>query len=204
MLLPAPASGSSQEQKREFIIYESIFSDIPGILFFNAVVDNPKFEARSAARMFGNFIVILFVSILGSGLIIGLIDKTTMNIKFFLMTALLVRTLFFCSSSALPSTWIKGGSGDRRHRDTNCQDHLWIALFEPETPGPPEPCSGAFCCTCGLITILFFIPSPATEIGNPQGGGIVSRDHHFQPCNDVRTDRVQRKDPCNGNLYRGH
>lgn len=85
-----PSVGQIQEQKREFIIYESIFSDILGILFFNAVVNNPTFEVESAAWLVGDFLIIIAISVVVSGLIILFIDKTTMNIKFFLMIAIMV------------------------------------------------------------------------------------------------------------------
>jgi hypothetical protein len=85
-----PSVGQIQEQKREFIVYESIFSDILGILFFNAVVNNPTFEVESAAWLVGDFLIILAISVVVSGLIILFIDKTTMNIKFFLMIAIMV------------------------------------------------------------------------------------------------------------------
>ena len=85
-----PSVGQIQEQKKEFIIYESIFSDILGILFFNAVVNNPSFEMQSAAWMISDFFIIVLVSLLVSALIIVFIDKTTMNIKFFLMIAVMV------------------------------------------------------------------------------------------------------------------
>jgi len=85
-----PSIGQMQEQKKEFIIYESIFSDILGILFFNAVVNNPTFEYHSAVWMIGDFFIIILVSVFVSGLIILFIDKTTMNIKFFLLIAVMV------------------------------------------------------------------------------------------------------------------
>lgn len=85
-----PSVGQIQAQKKEFIIYESIFSDILGILFFNAVIDNPTIETISAMWMVGDLVIILLVSVIVSGLIIFFINKTTMNIKFFLMIAVMV------------------------------------------------------------------------------------------------------------------
>jgi len=78
------------KDKKEFIIYESIFSDILGILFFNAVVNNPTFEIQSAAWIVGDFVLIIFISIIFTGLVLVFINKTTMNIKFFLLIAVLV------------------------------------------------------------------------------------------------------------------
>lgn len=85
-----PSVGQMKEQKKEFIVYESIFSDILGILFFNAVVTNPTFDVHSATWLLADFAIIIIVSIVVSGLILLFIDKTTMNIKFFLMIAIMV------------------------------------------------------------------------------------------------------------------
>lgn len=85
-----PSVGQMQEKKKEFIIYESIFSDILGILFFNAVIDNPTMETSSALWMLGDLAIILVISVIVSGLIILFINKTTMNIKFFLLIAVMV------------------------------------------------------------------------------------------------------------------
>lgn len=90
-----PSVGQMTEQKKEFIIYESIFSDILGILFFNAVVNNPSFEFQSAAWMVGDFFIIIILSVVVSALIIIFIDKTTMNIKFFLLIAVMVMLYSF-------------------------------------------------------------------------------------------------------------
>ncbi len=85
-----PSVGQMQEKKKEFIIYESIFSDILGILFFNAVVSNPTFEMQSATWLIADFFIVILVSVVVSGLILLFIDKTTMNIKFFLLIAVMV------------------------------------------------------------------------------------------------------------------
>jgi len=85
-----PSIGQMKEQKKEFIIYESIFSDILGILFFNAVVTNPTFVLSDAAWLVGDFMIIIVISIVISLLILYFIDKTTMNIKFFLLIAIMV------------------------------------------------------------------------------------------------------------------
>jgi Kef-type K+ transport system membrane component KefB len=85
-----PSVHGIHEDKKEFIIYESIFSDILGILFFNAVVNNPTFEIGSAVWLIGDFIIVITASIVFTGLILLFIDKTTMNIKFFLLIAIMV------------------------------------------------------------------------------------------------------------------
>lgn len=85
-----PSVHGIHEDKKEFIIYESIFSDILGILFFNAVVNNPTFEVQSAAWLLGDFLIVIFISVVVTGLILLFIEKTTMNIKFFLLIAIMV------------------------------------------------------------------------------------------------------------------
>ena len=90
-----PSVQGIKEHKKEFIIYESIFSDILGILFFNAVLNNPTFEIASAAWLFGDFLIVIVVSVVVSILILYFIEKTTMNIKFFLLIAIMVMLYAF-------------------------------------------------------------------------------------------------------------
>ena len=90
-----PSVQGIKEHKKEFIIYESIFSDILGILFFNAVLNNPTFEIGSAAWLLGDFFIVIVVSVIVSVLILFFIEKTTMNIKFFLLIAIMVMLYAF-------------------------------------------------------------------------------------------------------------
>ena len=85
-----PSVRGISEDKKEFIIYESIFSDILGILIFNFVVANPTIEATDFSWLAIDFFVIIVVSLLVSGIILLFIDKTTMNIKFFLLIAIMM------------------------------------------------------------------------------------------------------------------
>lgn len=85
-----PSVSHMREEKREFIIYESIFSDILGILFFNAVITYESVDFSTFSWMLADFAIVLTVSVMFSALVLVFINKTTMNIKFFLMIALLV------------------------------------------------------------------------------------------------------------------
>jgi len=85
-----PSVTHMKEEKREFIVYESIFSDILGILFFNAVITYESPELSTFSWMLADFAIVLTVSVVFSALVLIFINKTTMNIKFFLMIALLV------------------------------------------------------------------------------------------------------------------
>lgn len=85
-----PSVMGISEDKKEFIIYESIFSDILGILIFNFVVANPTVEASDFSWLVIDFVSVIIVSVLFSGIILLFIDKTTMHIKFFLLIAIMM------------------------------------------------------------------------------------------------------------------
>jgi NhaP-type Na+/H+ or K+/H+ antiporter len=85
-----PSVGHFTEEKREFIIYESIFSDILGIVFFNMAVTNDKFTMHTLSWFAIDFSVVIVFSIIFSILMIMFINKTSMNIKFFLTISLLI------------------------------------------------------------------------------------------------------------------
>ncbi|MCB0805330.1 MAG: cation:proton antiporter [Bacteroidales bacterium] len=90
-----PSVQGIKEEKKEFIVYESIFSDILGILLFNAVLNNPTFEIGSALWLISDFVIVIVVGVVISVLILFFIEKTTMNIKFFLLLAIMVMLYAF-------------------------------------------------------------------------------------------------------------
>ncbi|RLD59905.1 MAG: hypothetical protein DRJ05_05695 [Bacteroidetes bacterium] len=98
-----PSVNQMEEEKKEFIVYESIFSDILGILFFNIVVSNETFQKESIFWLGADFLIIISVSIIFTGLILLFINKTTMNIKFFLMLAVLILLYAFGKLAHLSS-----------------------------------------------------------------------------------------------------
>lgn len=90
-----PSVKQMEEDKKEFIVYESIFSDILGILFFNIVVSNETFQKESLIWLGADFLIIVSISVIFTALILLFINKTTMNIKFFLMLAVLIMLYSF-------------------------------------------------------------------------------------------------------------
>ncbi len=90
-----PSVKQMEEDKKEFIVYESIFSDILGILFFNIVVSNETFQKESIFWLGADFLIIVSVSVIFTALILLFINKTTLNIKFFLMLAVLIMLYAF-------------------------------------------------------------------------------------------------------------
>ncbi|MFT3907854.1 MAG: hypothetical protein QM737_00390 [Ferruginibacter sp.] len=85
-----PSVKAQQQEVKEFVIYESSFSDIIGILFFNFIAYNKTISALSFAY-FGIDLIIMavisFVAILGLSLLLSKIDH---HIKFAPIVLLLI------------------------------------------------------------------------------------------------------------------
>lgn len=76
--------------KKEFLVYEASFSDIIGILLFNYFTAQNILSWQSVALFGGNIIVSVLLSVLLSFLLFLILAKTKLNIKFFLIFALLI------------------------------------------------------------------------------------------------------------------
>ena len=85
-----PSVANLMENRKEFMIYESTFSDILGIMLFYPFLDsvvNPEFEGAGAE--FGKIFLTLIVSILISYGLIWLFQRIKSQVKLFLLIALL-------------------------------------------------------------------------------------------------------------------
>jgi hypothetical protein len=78
--------------KREFIIYESSFSDILGIMFFNYLLANPVPSVGSVVSLISETVILLLVSIAFCFLLMFLMGKITHHIKFFLIISIMILT----------------------------------------------------------------------------------------------------------------
>ena len=76
--------------KKEFLIYEASFSDILGILLFNFMVTSEAFSFVSIGSFLLNIIISVILSLLFSFLLLIILAKSTLNIRFFLIFALLI------------------------------------------------------------------------------------------------------------------
>lgn len=76
--------------KREFLIYESTFSDILGIMLFNFVTLNEQFQFGSVARFGLDLVLVFIISIISCAVLLFLIGKIKSHIKFFLIMAVLM------------------------------------------------------------------------------------------------------------------
>lgn len=77
-------------QKKEFLVYEASFSDIIGIIVFNYFTAGDTFTLRSAGTFAFNTGLAVVLSILLSFLLLVILAKTKLNIKFFLIFSLLI------------------------------------------------------------------------------------------------------------------
>ncbi len=84
-----PSVENLSTQKREFIIYESAFSDILGVILFNYFTLDEVFSASSVVGFAGSFLLIILLSLLASAFLLYLTAKITTHIKFFLLLAIL-------------------------------------------------------------------------------------------------------------------
>jgi len=85
-----PSVEQMEENKKEFIVYESIFSDILGILIFNIAISSETIGSINFLWLGADLLIVLLISVAFTFLILVFINKTTMNIKFFLMLAILI------------------------------------------------------------------------------------------------------------------
>ncbi len=87
-----PSVLSLSENKREFMIYESTFSDILGIMFFYFLKDNGHAEGAGEVAMsvLGNIAITVVIAIIASYLLVTLFQQLNMHAKYFLMFSVLL------------------------------------------------------------------------------------------------------------------
>ncbi|MCC3160033.1 cation:proton antiporter [Hymenobacter sp. 15J16-1T3B] len=77
-------------EKQEFIVYESTFSDILGIMLFNFVAQDNFARGISALTFTRDLLAILVVSALATAVLAFLLDRIRLHVKFFLVLAFLI------------------------------------------------------------------------------------------------------------------
>ena len=84
-----PSTEHLPTKKKQFVIYESSFSDIVGILLFNFIVMNENLTVGSFFSAGGYLLISLVGSVLASMLLLWLTERTTTPVKFFLLLSVL-------------------------------------------------------------------------------------------------------------------
>lgn len=85
-----PSVSGISKAKKEFVIYESSFSDILGIVLFNFALSNDTYNFAAFGNLGLELFLILIFSAVSCLLLLYLIGKITHHIKFFLIISILV------------------------------------------------------------------------------------------------------------------
>jgi len=85
-----PSSRSLDSHRREFVVYESTFSDILGILLFNFILAHSVLDAASFTGLGWDIIWVTALSAVATASLLYLVAKTEAASKFTLLFALLV------------------------------------------------------------------------------------------------------------------
>ncbi|MBS1687328.1 MAG: cation:proton antiporter [Bacteroidetes bacterium] len=84
-----PSTSHLPEHKKEFIIYESSFSDIIGIMVFNYLVMNSVLNLQSIGVFAASVGLAILISVLASFMLLYILAKISIDLKFFLLFAML-------------------------------------------------------------------------------------------------------------------
>lgn len=84
-----PSSAGISKTKREFIIYESSFSDILAIILFNFAISNTQFDVSAFTGLGIELIVIILFAAISCVCLLYLIGHIKHHIKFFLIISLI-------------------------------------------------------------------------------------------------------------------
>jgi len=85
-----PSAAVLRGQSKEFIIYESSFSDILGIILFNFAISNRHLSISSFTGLGLSTVLIMIVSAVSCILMLYLMGKISHHIKFFLIISILI------------------------------------------------------------------------------------------------------------------
>lgn len=98
-----PSVNKFDQDKKEFIIYESTFSDILGIMLFNYVISDRLMSLGTAGVFVWNLVLIVIISILSTLLLMLLFKYLKGHIKVFLILSILILVYSVSKQLHLPS-----------------------------------------------------------------------------------------------------
>ncbi|WP_423149169.1 sodium:proton antiporter [Rubrolithibacter danxiaensis] len=85
-----PSASAISKEKKEFVIYESSFSDILGIILFNFVITNQNINLSSFVSLSAEIGSIAVIAVISCALLLYIMGRIHHHIKFFLILAILV------------------------------------------------------------------------------------------------------------------
>jgi NhaP-type Na+/H+ or K+/H+ antiporter len=98
-----PSVNNLESNKKDFIIYESSFSDVIGIMLFNYVISEELFSLITVSTFFGNLVLISLISIICTLLVLLLFKYLKGHIKVFLILSILILVYSLSKQLHLPS-----------------------------------------------------------------------------------------------------
>jgi len=98
-----PSVNKLEPNKKDFIIYESSFSDIIGIMLFNYVISNELLSIVTIGTFFGNLVLISAISIICTLFVLLLFKYLKGHIKVFLILSILILVYSLSKQMHLPS-----------------------------------------------------------------------------------------------------
>jgi Kef-type K+ transport system membrane component KefB len=101
-----PSTSHLPEMKKEFIIYESSFSDIIGIIVFNFLLMDNAMSWHNVGIFSANIGIAIGISAVASLLLLYMLTKIKINLKFFLMFAILALVYSLGEMISIPSLLI--------------------------------------------------------------------------------------------------
>lgn len=88
---------------KEFVVFESSFSDIIGVLVFNFFIMNTEYQMSSVSEFIFQLIVMIFISLIATVLLSFLLSKIEHHIKFVPIVLLLILIYSASKSFHLPA-----------------------------------------------------------------------------------------------------
>ncbi|WBA43361.1 cation:proton antiporter domain-containing protein [Hymenobacter canadensis] len=85
-----PSVANLMGEKQEFIVYESTFSDILGIMLFNFALQDNFAQGISLVTFSRDVVAVLVVAVLSTAALAFLLGRIRLHVKFFLILAFLV------------------------------------------------------------------------------------------------------------------
>jgi len=101
-----PSISHLDEHKKEFLVYETSFSDILGIIFFNYLIAGNLLKGSNITWFFGSLIISIVLSIVLSFLMLFMLTRITTKVRFFLVFAVLIFLYAGGKMLHLPSLFI--------------------------------------------------------------------------------------------------
>lgn len=98
-----PSAANFEKSKKEFVVYESSFSDIIGIMIFNFAIMDDAGSAMSFFKFGGDTLLIILISVLCSILLFVFLHYVKLHIKFIFTFAILILVYALVKQLHLPS-----------------------------------------------------------------------------------------------------